>query len=128
MDVGADVSAGIPARWGDKMLPGQGPRATVAGRLSYLRPDGRDPDREREPEMDTETKSCLSQQRTKRNADRRDRDTGRRLSKEGAAGAQAEQQGQLRWEQPPELVWRRGWFGQQTRGLGSRTEPGGKEH
>lgn len=110
------------------MLPGQGPRAMVAGRLSYLRPDGRDPDREREPEMDTETKSCLSQQRTKRNADRRDRDTGRRLTKEGAAGAQAEQQGQLRWEQPPELVWRRGWFGQQTRGLGSRTEPGGKEH
>lgn len=30
---------------------------------------------------------------------------GRRLSKEGVAGAQAEQQGQLRWQQIPELVW-----------------------
>lgn len=35
---------------------------------------------------------------------------GRRLSKEVAAGAPAEQQGQPRWEQAPELVWRRGWF------------------
>lgn len=76
MDVGADVSAGIPARWRENILPGQGPRATVTGRLSYLRLDGREPDEERGPETDTEMEPRLSQQRTKRYADRRDRDTG----------------------------------------------------
>ena len=42
----ADVSAAILAREGEKTLAGEGPRATVTGRLSYLRLDGREPDRE----------------------------------------------------------------------------------
>lgn len=60
--------------------------------------------------METKTEG-QSQSPENKDKERRDRDTGQ------GTEPQIGQQGQLRWERTPDLVWPRGWFSQRTRGL-----------
>lgn len=100
----------------------------MTGRLSYLRLDGREPDEERGPETDTEMEPRLSQQRTKRYADRRDRDTGEETEQRRGSQSPGPATGtaEMRAEPPSWGGRGAGLVSEPEAWLGSRGEPGGR--
>ena len=82
----------------------------MAGRLSYLRPDGREPDREREPEMDTDevmSESAKDKEKCRQKGQRHREETEQRGSRRspGRAAGTAEMGAAPRAGVAEGLVW-----------------------